>query len=73
MLVLEPDPKNEKYERVKYVNHVGGSTLEKKHGLTGKALAELKMRCLAAAGATATAASKKEPEIPFDDDEFANM
>jgi hypothetical protein len=73
ILVLIPDPKNDKFENVKYINRLGGATLEKKNGITGQALAELKMRCRAAAAATATSAPKEEPEIPFDDDEFANM
>ncbi|HJX10116.1 MAG: hypothetical protein A2Z03_08860 [Chloroflexi bacterium RBG_16_56_8] len=60
------------YETIKWVNARGG-TVEAKNSPKGQALAELKMRFKAAAAATAAAAQKEEPEIPFDDDEFANM
>jgi hypothetical protein len=73
MLVLEQDPKNDKYERVKYVNRLGGGMLEAKNSPKGQELAELKMRFKAAVAATATASTKEPEPDPFDDDEFANM
>lgn len=72
-LVLEDDPKNPKYERVKYVNRIGGGDLVAKHAPRGDVLADLKLRFKQAAKA-AREESVKEPDPPdddeFDDDDF---
>ena len=77
MLVLEDDPRNPKYERVKYVNRLGSSDLVAKNAPKGRVLDELKRNFKAAAlraKAEQKSSGKTEPDPPdddeFDDDEF---